>query len=57
MRVITALALLMFLALQWPIQIVLAWLLEDPATTALLPLCPECWGVLTDHHVCREPSR
>lgn len=29
MRVITALALLMSLALQWPIQIVLAWLLEE----------------------------
>jgi hypothetical protein len=55
MRVLTALALLMSLALQWPVQVVLAWLLETPATT--LPYCPECGGVLTDHHICKEPTR
>lgn len=33
MSALTALALLMSLALQWPVQIVLAWLLEPPTAT------------------------
>lgn len=32
-----------------------AHLPHAPATT--LPYCPECDGVLTDHHICKEPTR
>lgn len=55
MRALTALALLMSLALQWPVQVLLELMGLCTTPSAANPTRPECGGILTRHHVCKDP--
>lgn len=53
MKVLAALALLVWLANQQPIRLSLA----RCGPSAGPDTCPICEAPMSDHHVCKEPSR